>query len=73
MRKSLKIPFEMTIRMTASALSNMKHCLPLLPGSSEASKFNPSELLEILECSLSYAWRQKFDYDGYIPADGTRA
>lgn len=35
--------------------------------------FTPEEMVEILECSLPYSWRQKFDFDGYILTDGTRA
>ncbi len=31
------------------------------------------ELVEILEFSLPLEWRQKFDYDGYIPTDGSKA
>jgi hypothetical protein len=73
MRKGMKKPFDLTTRLTAAALSRINNCLPLFPGGDENSKFSPAELLEILECSLPYSWRQKFDYDGYIPTDGTRA
>ena len=73
MRKSMKKPFDLSTRLTANALSRINNCLPLFPGGDENSKFSTSELLEILECSLPYSWRQKFDLDGYIPTDGTRA
>ena len=69
----MKKPAEMTNCTTASALNRINNCLPLFSGGTEAIKFIPAELLEILECSLPYAWRQKFGFDGYIPTDGTRA
>src|SRR5688572_14973115 len=59
--------------MMVAALSRINNYLPLFPGGSEQSKFSPAEFLEILECSLPNDWRQKFDYDGYIPTEGTRA
>jgi hypothetical protein len=73
MRKHLKKPADLSIRLTSSALSRMNNCLPFFPGGDEDSKFNQEELLEILECSLPLAWRQKFDYDGYVPTDHNKA
>jgi hypothetical protein len=73
MRKHLKKPTDLSIRLTSSALSRMNNCLPFFPGGDEDSKFSQEELLEILECSLPFAWRQKFDYDGYVPTDHTKA
>ena len=73
MRKVMKKPLELTTRQTSAALSRINNCLPLFPGATEDSKFLAAELLEILECSLPISWRQKFDYDGYIPSDGTRS
>lgn len=69
----MKKPNNLTTCQTAIALSRLNNCLPLFPGGSEYSKFSQDELLEILECSLPFAWRQKFDYDGYVPTDGTKA
>jgi hypothetical protein len=73
MRKHLKKPSELSIRLTSSALSRMNNCLPFFPGGDEGSKFTQEELLKILECSLPFAWRQKFDYDGYVPTDHNKA
>src|SRR6478672_5451591 len=73
MRKHLKNPTDLSIRLTSSALSRMNNCLPFFPGGDEDSKFSQDELLEILECSLPFAWKQKFDYDGYVPTDHTKA
>ena len=72
MRKSMKKPADLSTRATAAALARINNCLPLFPGGSDTSKFSAAEMLEILECSLPYAWRQKFDYDGYISTDGTK-
>src|SRR5688500_2329999 len=73
MRKTLRKPKDLTTRQTAAALSRTNNCLPLFPGGDEDSKFTPSELLEILECSLPFTWRQKFDYEGCIPSDWDKA
>lgn len=73
MRKHLKKPSDLSIRLTSSAVSKMNNCLPFFPGGDEDSKFSQEELLEILECSLPLAWRQKFDYDGYVPTDHNKA
>jgi len=73
MKKYLKKPQDMWIRLTSAALSRLNNCLPFFPGGSEASKFSDSELVEILEFSLPLEWRQKFNFDGYIPMDGTKA
>jgi hypothetical protein len=73
MRKNLKKPAELSVRSTAAALSRINSCLPFFPGATEASKFTLEEMVEVLECCLPYAWRQKFDMDGYIPTDGSRA
>ena len=71
MRKIMKKFVEMSARNMVAALSRINNCLPLFPGGVKASKFTPAELLEILECSLPYSLRQKFDLDGYIPTDGS--
>ena len=73
MKKNLKKPAELSTCLTATVLSSMNNCLPFFPGGDESSKFTQVELLEILECSLPFTWRQKFDYDGYIPTDHTKA
>ena len=72
MRKHLKKPTELSIRLTSAALSRMNNCLPFFPGGDEDSKFTQAELLEILEFSLPFAWRQRFNYDGYILTDHTK-
>ena len=73
MRKNLKKPADMSVQTMVAALSRINSCLPFFPGATEASKFTPEEMVEVLECSLPYAWRQKFDLDGHIPTDGSRA
>src|SRR5688500_18030747 len=73
MRKHLKKPAELSTCLTSSVLSRMNNCYPFFPGGDEDSKFTQEELLEILECSLSFAWRQKSDYDGYVPTDHNKA
>ena len=73
MRKNLKKPAGLSTCQTSAALSRLNNCLPFFPGGDESSKFTQLELLEILESSLPFAWRQKFDYDGYIPTDHNKA
>lgn len=73
MKKYMKKPQDMSIRLTSATLSRFNSCLPFLPGGSETFKFSDTELLEILEFSLPLEWRQKFDFDEYIPMDETKA
>jgi len=73
MRKHLKKPTDLSIRLISSALSRINNCLPFFPGGDEDSKFSQDELLEMLECTLPFAWKLKFDYDGYVPTDHTKA
>ena len=73
MRKSMKKPGNLSTQLTASSLNRINNCLPFFPGADETSKFTAAELLEILECSLPLTWRQKFDLDGYIPTDHSKA
>lgn len=73
MKKYLKKPQDMSIKLTSAALSRLNNCLLFFPGGSETSKFSETELVEILEFSLPLEWRQKFDFDGYIPMDETKA
>ena len=73
MKKYMKKPQDMSIRSTSAALSRLNNCLHFFPGGSDTSKFSEMELVEILEFSLPLEWRQQFDYDGYIPTDGSKA
>ena len=73
MKKNLKKPTDMSVWTMVAALSRINSCLPFFPGATEASKFTTEEMVEFLEGILPYAWRQKFDLDGYIPTDGSRA
>ena len=70
MKKYMKKPQDMSIRLTTAALNRLNNCLTFFPGGSEAAKFMPAKLVEILEFLLLLEWRQKFDLDGYIPTDG---
>ena len=63
----------LTTRKTAAAITKINNALPLFPNGSEASKFSEIELIGILEWSLPQAWRTKFDLDGYIPTEHTKA
>jgi hypothetical protein len=73
MNRGMRKPAELSARKTASAISKINSCLPLFPGGNQDSKFSEPELVGLLEWSLPQAWRNKFDLDGYIPTQGTRA
>jgi hypothetical protein len=73
MNRGMRKPAELSARKTAAAISKINSCLPLFPGGTQESKFSDPELVGLLEWSLPQAWRSKFDLDGYIPTQGTRA
>jgi hypothetical protein len=73
MNRGMRKPAELSARKTASAISKINSCLPLFPGGTSESKFSEPQLVGLLEWALPQAWRNKFDLDGYIPTQGTRA
>ena len=73
MQRGLRKPMALTTRKTAAAITKINNALPLFPNGSEASKFSDIELIGILEWSLPQAWRMKFDLDGYVPTEHSKA
>jgi hypothetical protein len=73
MQRGMKKPFDLSTRNMAAAINRINNALPLFPGATEASKFSPEDLVSLLEWSLPVAWRRKFDYDGYIPTQDSKA
>ena len=73
MQRGLRKPMSLTTRKTAAAITKINNALPLFPNGSEASKFSEIELIGILEWSLPQAWRMKFDLDGYVPTEHSKA
>ena len=73
MNRGMRKPSDLSARKTAAAISKINSCLPLFPGGNQESKFSEPELVGLLEWSLPQMWRNKFDLDGYIPTQGTRA
>ena len=67
MRRGMKKPMELSFRKTASAVGRLNNSLPLFPGASVVDKFSTAEIVELLEWSIPKAWRNKFDFDSYIP------
>jgi hypothetical protein len=51
----------------------MNNSLMIFPEADDKDKFETSELLEIIEWSLPYEWRAKFDLDHYIPSHYDKA
>ena len=72
MNRGMRKPADLSARKTAVAISKINSCLPLFPRGNQESKFLEPELI-VFEWSLRQAWRSKFDLDGYIPTQGTRA
>ena len=70
LRKKLK---DMKIRALAANLNKIYICLSLFSKNLKSSKFTPAELIESLECLLPFKWEQRFDLNGYIFTDKTRA
>ena len=73
MQRYMRKPADMSIRKMAMSVTRINNYLPLFPGGTEASKFDEAVLIHLLEWSLPASWRAKFDLDGYIPTEGTKA
>jgi hypothetical protein len=73
MRRAMKKPKELSFRKTAAAVGRLNNSLPLFPNGSDADKFSDAEVVELLEWSIPQTWRTKFDLDGYVPTEGTKA
>jgi hypothetical protein len=69
----MKKPKELSFRKTAAAVGRLNNSLPLFPSATAADKFSDDEIVELLEWSIPQAWRTKFDLDGYIPTEHTKA
>jgi hypothetical protein len=67
MSRGMKKPYDLSTRRTAAAIRRLNNCLPIFPEGSEDSKFSEDELVGLLEWSLPFKWRQKFDLDNYVP------
>jgi len=68
MNRGMKKPYELGTRKTAAAIAHLNNCLTLFPEGSEENKFSDDELVGLLECSLPLRWRQKFDFDNFVPS-----
>ena len=73
MNRGMKKPNDLSARKTAAAITRINNCLPMFPLGTPDAKFTESELVGLLEWSLPQAWRNKFDLDGYIPTQGSKA
>ena len=67
MRRHLRKTVDMPFRTMASSVVRINSYLPFLPDATENDKFSDAELVELLEFSLPYTWRSKFDLEGYVP------
>ncbi len=73
MRRAMRKPKELSFRKTAAAVGRLNNSLPLFPNGSDTDKFSDPEVVELLEWSIPQTWRTKFDLDGYVPTEGTKA
>ena len=73
MRRAMRKPKELSFRKTAAAVGRLNNSLPLFPNGSDADKFSDAEVIKLLEWSIPETWRTKFDLDGYVPTEGTKA
>ena len=73
MTRGMKKPYDLSTRKTAAAISRINSCLPLFPGGTPESKYSDTEIVGLLEWALPQPWRNKFDLDGYIPTQGSKA
>ena len=67
------MPQGVGIRKMAAAVSQMNKKLIRFTGAMEADLFSAAELLEILEWTLPEHWRIRFDSNGYVPTEHSKA
>jgi hypothetical protein len=72
MRRRMRKPKEPLIRKFVAAVGRLNNSLPVFSNGKESDKFNPREILEILEWSIPENWRTKFDLDGYVQTEFTK-
>ena len=72
MRRHMRKPVDMKYRLLQAKVLKMNKNLAYFPGGSAASRFNNTELLEILEMAIPQTWRSKFDLDTYVPSKHDR-
>lgn len=73
MQRGMKKPYDLSTRKTAAALTRINNSLPFFPGATENDKFSDAEIVGLLEWSLPQSWRAKFDLDGYVPTQESKA
>jgi hypothetical protein len=64
---------DMPVRKLIAILTKMNNSLTRFPEADEDDKFDTHELLEIIEWSLPYECRAKFDLDRYVPSHYDKA
>jgi hypothetical protein len=69
MHRQIRKPKDMPVRKLVAIITKMNNSLARFPEADENEKFEQSELIEIIEWSLPYEWRAKFDLKSYIPSD----
>ena len=63
----MKKPTGLSVRKMMAVINRLNNQLALFPGSSDASKFSHTDLIELAEWSIPEEWQTKIDLDGYIP------
>jgi Tfp pilus assembly protein PilE len=73
MRRIMKKPVNMTFRVMNTAVNRMNNALKHFPGATATSAFTEEQLVEILQWTIPARWVSKFDLDGYIITEHSRA
>ena len=73
MMKRMKKPRELTMRNMVSAVNRLNNSLSYFPDADETSKFDQTQILDMLESSSPAGWKSHFDLKGYIPAQESLA
>ncbi len=73
MHRHIATPLEMGIRKIAPAVTQMNNKLIRFAGATEEELISVADLLEILQWTLSPSSRAKFDSNGYVPTEYSKA
>ena len=67
MNRAFKKPYDLSSRMTATALSRINNYLPYFLEGNASSKYSESELVGLLEWLLPNKWRKVLDRKSFVP------
>jgi hypothetical protein len=73
MSRHMRKPYDLPMKNFEQAVSRINNYLPSFPNGTPNSKYNETELVELLECALPSSWRRTMDINGFVPSLNNKA